>query len=287
VRPNSGRIEPGQSVEIQVILQSMREDPPSGAKCKDKFLVQSMAITPDMGYMDLGAMWALSEQNPTQHPAHQQRVKVNFLPAEGDRVDEGEENPADSTFTTVNDSRYDTVRQFPVMNGNGATHLHPNSQPLQALPDEAQDRGASPAPDFHVAHEDAGPNAGIEEVMTRAPPPQSQTQPFAVPPTPPTARPSRQFNDEFETLRVKYAEAQEEIAQLRAVLASAPTAPSTGGLRQRNVASSVGDEATEVGGAETDKEMLAMKIQQQDEYFSPQVVAIIALLVFTLTYLFF
>jgi len=53
------------------------------------------------------------------------------------------------------------------------------------------------------------------------------------------------------------------------------------------VASSVGDEATEVGGAETDKEMLAMKIQQQDEYFSPQVVAIIALLVFTLTYLFF
>lgn len=30
-----------------VLLQPMKEDPPAGAKCKDKFLVQSVVITPE------------------------------------------------------------------------------------------------------------------------------------------------------------------------------------------------------------------------------------------------
>ncbi|KAJ2238178.1 phosphatidylinositol-binding protein scs2, partial [Coemansia sp. RSA 455] len=28
VRPNAGRIEPGESVEVQVVLQPMKEEPP-------------------------------------------------------------------------------------------------------------------------------------------------------------------------------------------------------------------------------------------------------------------
>lgn len=47
VRPNSGRIGPGESVEVSVLLQPMKEDPPLGTKCKDKFLVQSVLITHD------------------------------------------------------------------------------------------------------------------------------------------------------------------------------------------------------------------------------------------------
>ena len=31
----------------KVLLQAMREDPPPDARCRDKFLVQSVAITPD------------------------------------------------------------------------------------------------------------------------------------------------------------------------------------------------------------------------------------------------
>ena len=59
-----GRIEPGHQVEVQgeqrgkglvetdlteeiVLLQAMKEDPPPDAKCKDKFLVQSIQITPE------------------------------------------------------------------------------------------------------------------------------------------------------------------------------------------------------------------------------------------------
>ncbi|KAG0006846.1 phosphatidylinositol-binding protein scs2, partial [Entomortierella chlamydospora] len=45
VRPNSGRVEPGQELEVQVQMQAMKEDPPIDFKCKDKFLVQSVAIT--------------------------------------------------------------------------------------------------------------------------------------------------------------------------------------------------------------------------------------------------
>ena len=36
-----------------VMLQAMKEEPPLNAKCKDKFLVQSTAISPDKETMSL------------------------------------------------------------------------------------------------------------------------------------------------------------------------------------------------------------------------------------------
>ena len=72
MRPNSGRIEPGESVEIAgpvihivhrfscndlgffaVMLQAMKEEPPLAAKCRDKFLIQSTIITWDKQTMPL------------------------------------------------------------------------------------------------------------------------------------------------------------------------------------------------------------------------------------------
>jgi len=53
VRPNSGRIEPKKDVEVQVLLQAMKEDPPADAKCRDKFLVQSIAISADNEYSNI------------------------------------------------------------------------------------------------------------------------------------------------------------------------------------------------------------------------------------------
>ena len=32
---------------VTVLLQAMKEDPPLDARCRDKFLVQSVAITPE------------------------------------------------------------------------------------------------------------------------------------------------------------------------------------------------------------------------------------------------
>ncbi|RHZ76133.1 hypothetical protein Glove_203g48 [Diversispora epigaea] len=62
VRPNSGRIESNQSVEVQVILQPMKEDLPPDYKCKDKFLVQSVAITPERENLSLQELWTITEK---------------------------------------------------------------------------------------------------------------------------------------------------------------------------------------------------------------------------------
>ena len=36
-----------------VLLQPMKEDPPAGTKCRDKFLIQSVAITADQETLSL------------------------------------------------------------------------------------------------------------------------------------------------------------------------------------------------------------------------------------------
>ena len=70
VRPNSGRIEPGHEVEVSgqleivlsvdrpvltlaVLLQAMKQEPPADAKCRDKFLVQSVIITADKEFSNV------------------------------------------------------------------------------------------------------------------------------------------------------------------------------------------------------------------------------------------
>jgi hypothetical protein len=128
------------------------------------------------------------------------------------------------------------------------------------------------------------PNTGIEDVFTGVPDIPSQPVPHIMPVAVPSAAHPASSND-LRALQLKYTEAQEEIAHLRALLASAPEPASE--LRRRNVASSVGEDTLTDDAGEAEKDMANLKLQQHEEYFSPQVVAIIALLVFTLTYLFF
>lgn len=78
VRPNSGRIEAGKDVEVQVLLQAMKEDPPQGFKCRDKFLVQSVAITADKEYNSVQQIWALVEKNE-KSAIQEKKIRVTFL----------------------------------------------------------------------------------------------------------------------------------------------------------------------------------------------------------------
>ncbi|GAA6059202.1 hypothetical protein JCM10212_005547 [Sporobolomyces blumeae] len=106
VRPNSGRIEPGETVEVQVLLQPMKEDPPAGTKCRDKFLVQSVVITPERENVALPELWQLVDKEkaaagPGQ--VYEQKIRCTYLPA----ADEGqatipEETPSkmDANTTT-------------------------------------------------------------------------------------------------------------------------------------------------------------------------------------------
>jgi hypothetical protein len=95
VRPNSGRIVPGGTTEVQVLLQAMREDPPADFKCKDKFLVQSIKIPTDLLGLDgdelaakLQDVWARAETLKKSDPDAaaeimcEKKLKCNFLPAD-------------------------------------------------------------------------------------------------------------------------------------------------------------------------------------------------------------
>ncbi|OJD31044.1 msp domain-containing protein [Diplodia corticola] len=82
VRPNSGRIEAGKEVEVQVLLQAMKEDPPPDARCRDKFLVQSVAVTADMEFSNVGTIWNHIEQT-AKHTIQERKIRVIFLPADG------------------------------------------------------------------------------------------------------------------------------------------------------------------------------------------------------------
>ncbi|KAI0474400.1 PapD-like protein [Xylaria cf. heliscus] len=75
VRPNSGRVEPNREVEVQVILQAMKQEPPAGTKCRDKFLVQSVAITPEKDFANLASIWDTIDKSLVQ----EKKIRVAFL----------------------------------------------------------------------------------------------------------------------------------------------------------------------------------------------------------------
>ncbi|KAK6543858.1 phosphatidylinositol-binding protein scs2 [Orbilia ellipsospora] len=79
VRPNSGRIEAGQDVEVAVLLQAMREDPPLDFRCRDKFLVQSVAITADQEFANISSVWQ-SVEKTAKDQIQEKKIRVTYLP---------------------------------------------------------------------------------------------------------------------------------------------------------------------------------------------------------------
>ncbi|PKI82664.1 phosphatidylinositol-binding protein scs2 [Malassezia vespertilionis] len=92
VRPNSGRIEPGERVEVQVLLQPMKEEPPASAKCRDKFLVQSALIPTDKETLPINEFWAVQERQKDSVFEH--KLRCVFLPSSSATVPEEYEGDA-------------------------------------------------------------------------------------------------------------------------------------------------------------------------------------------------
>ncbi|KAF9880753.1 integral er membrane protein [Colletotrichum karsti] len=78
VRPNSGRVEPGQDVEVTVLLQAMKAEPPMDAKCRDKFLVQSVPITADKEFASIANILDQTDKASMT----ERKIRVNWLAAE-------------------------------------------------------------------------------------------------------------------------------------------------------------------------------------------------------------
>ncbi|KAI1778301.1 VAMP-associated protein [Hypoxylon cercidicola] len=95
VRPNSGRVEPGKEVEVSVILQAMKQEPPPDTKCRDKFLVQSVPISGEMEFANLASIWDSIEKSAIQ----EKKIRVVFLPPSGSSGPSHLETPNKPTAT--------------------------------------------------------------------------------------------------------------------------------------------------------------------------------------------
>ncbi|KAG0026808.1 phosphatidylinositol-binding protein scs2 [Podila clonocystis] len=97
VRPNSGLVGPGQELEVQVQMQAMKEDPPADFKCKDKFLVQSIAITAERAQLSASDLWPTVERE-AKDQIREKKIRCAFLPpAEHAITQIKEEDEASST----------------------------------------------------------------------------------------------------------------------------------------------------------------------------------------------
>ncbi|CAI7651767.1 unnamed protein product [Penicillium bialowiezense] len=103
VRPNSGHIEPGESVEVQVLLQAMKEEPAPNAKCKDKFLVQAVPVSRGLENATVSQIF---DQTPKADVV-ERKIRVVFIAtdASSDKANESvldEEPPAYNSPTGGN-----------------------------------------------------------------------------------------------------------------------------------------------------------------------------------------
>jgi len=85
-----------------VLLQPMKEEPPSSAKCRDKFLVQSTIITPERETTSLSDIWGLVEKED-KNSIHEQKIRCAFLPATTAPVPEEGEDTMGSSVTNGGD----------------------------------------------------------------------------------------------------------------------------------------------------------------------------------------
>lgn len=59
----------------------MKEDPPPDARCRDKFLVQSVAVDANTEAANVGSVWSNIE-TVAKSPVQEKKIRVNFLPAD-------------------------------------------------------------------------------------------------------------------------------------------------------------------------------------------------------------
>ncbi|ODV93180.1 hypothetical protein PACTADRAFT_20397, partial [Pachysolen tannophilus NRRL Y-2460] len=81
VRPNASVIAPGESLDVAIISQGLKEKPSANFKCKDKFLVVTLPCPYDVAESGVAELWPkLEAQFKSQ--ATNKKIRVNYLVAE-------------------------------------------------------------------------------------------------------------------------------------------------------------------------------------------------------------
>ncbi|KAK5992198.1 Vesicle-associated membrane protein-associated protein scs2 [Cladobotryum mycophilum] len=153
VRPNAGRIEPGQDFDVSVLLQAMKADPPLDAKCRDKFLVQSAPITPDKEFASIASVLETTEKASL----FERKIRVTWLPTT-DRADQG---PSSINPTNVTPSKQPAV--------NGVCKLYPRCSTNLLLPPGTADSGLNHAPPAYddAREDDDSKSETLKSVLSR------------------------------------------------------------------------------------------------------------------------
>ncbi|RUS13559.1 PapD-like protein [Endogone sp. FLAS-F59071] len=283
VRPNSGRIEPHSEVEVQVLLQPMREDPVLDFKCKDKFLVQSVAITPKTDSMSLQDLWTHAEKEDRGH-IRERKVKCIYLPAFGPDDDKSYLNvppngPSPSTSTTANPG----LTKQSSLNG-----LH--DEFLAASENQPRDDGRRNSPPYRESLPES-------QIFSNAPSSRPSSQAFEHQDVLTTNRRSEDpipSAAELARLRSELSDARNTIKQMQSTIATfeRELKAANDGLRLRQKSSSAGPDPTSsipgVGAQDAVHQVLAaLKYPPPAEGYPPQVVLFVALVVFIITHFFF
>ncbi|KAK4040307.1 PapD-like protein [Parachaetomium inaequale] len=247
VRPNSGRIEPGHEVEVSVLLQAMKQEPPADAKCRDKFLVQSVIITADKEFSNVTQIWDGVERSAIQ----EKKIRVTWLGPSS-------EGPSHPVATPV--------RQ---MAANG----------FDATPDTAPPSYSSPQDDTTILEDaQAEPKEkdyGNEPESTQA----TQATAFAAPAAAMAATVKSAAADTYEELKDQLAKAEATITSLRNEVAS--------GLRQRKTGGGTSAEDTSKGAPQLAQAERQTQQARGTEGVPVQIVAVLCLVSFLLAYFFF
>ncbi|KAK7681542.1 hypothetical protein QCA50_015274 [Cerrena zonata] len=248
VRPNSGRVEPGETVEVQVMLQAMKEEPPLNAKCKDKFLIQSTSITPEKEQLAVGDIW----NSELSDEIHSQKIRVVYLPPEGQTVPEEDEVAHQANVSSFIGNTSDS-QQFHTVQAPNGSQAQPIPDFFASSEETAPILSREAEPDVHeqpsIIHAQPAPIPvppptqdllEEEEEEEQQQPQQQQTQPAVVnvnvhtpqPPTPPPPAPApapivtERVIDPNPELLSKLEAAKSEIERLRNLISSMPD-PST------------------------------------------------------------
>lgn len=240
VRPNSGRIEPGHDVEVTVLLQAMKADPPLDAKCRDKFLVQSVVITPDKEFTAVASVLDTADKSSVQ----ERKIRVAWLPpSQGSKSTDGIpaalETPLRNSVAAADnyDATPDISRAYASPSNNDDTVSNPSPPPY---PEESKPVKKEPVEDT--------PKTTVGQIKSQI---ASTVQPT------------------YEELKRKLADAEATIESLR----------QESSLRKRK------------GGSDSEKtsqgQQLATATRQVAEGVPVKIVAILCLLTFLLSYIFF
>ncbi|KAL7933221.1 PapD-like protein [Trichoderma chlorosporum] len=120
VRPNAGRIEPGQDFDVTVLLQAMKADPTPDAKCRDKFLVQSAPITADKEFASIASVLETTDKSAI----FERKIRVNWLPA-SDSPDYGATALATPSKPAAVNGTYDTPEPTRAYSSPSADNVAP------------------------------------------------------------------------------------------------------------------------------------------------------------------